>query len=133
MQEFVIEVRRTLIHMLVWAAFVIVSAWTGGKTDLILGLILGITGSILYFLLMCYRVRKSADMAPEKAVTYMRVGWLIRLSFIVAILIVSLKVPSVNFLAAVVGLFSLQIILYGKAVITVVQGVLRNFILERKG
>ncbi len=133
MQEFVIEVRRTLIHMLVWAAFVIVSAWTGGKTDLILGLILGITGSILYFLLMCYRIRKSADMSKEKAVTYMRVGWLIRLSFIVAILIVSLKVPSVNFLAAVVGLFSLQIILYGKAVLTVVQGVFRNFILERKG
>lgn len=133
MQEFLIEIRRTLIQLLLWAVFLVVGAWTGGKADLIPGLILGITASILYFLLMCHRVNKSSGMSPAKAVSYMRAGWLIRLSFVVAVLIVSIKIPSVNFMAAVVGLFSLQIVLYANAVIIVVKGVLRNLILQRKG
>lgn len=133
MQEFLIEVRKTLVHMVLWAVFLVGGAWTGGKTELVPGLLLGITASILYFLLMCHRVNKSADMPPAKAVSYMRAGWLIRLSFVVAVLIVSIKIPSVNFMAAVVGLFSLQIVLYANAVIIVVKGVLRNLILQRKG
>ena len=133
MQEFFVEIQRTLVYMLVWAAFLIVGCFTGGRPEFIPGLILGSSGSIIYFLLLSYRIKNSAAMKPEQAVGYMRSGWLIRLTFITAILIMSLKIPAIHFLAAVVGLFSLQIILYAQAVFTVLKGLLSKFILERKG
>lgn len=133
MQEFITEIQQTLVYILGWGVFLIIGCWTGGKTDLIPGLILGLSGSLIYYLLMCFRIKKSAAMAPDQAVSYMRAGWLIRLSLVVAVLIVSLKVPGIDFLAAVVGLFSLQIVLYSQALITVIKGMLRKLIQERKG
>ncbi len=133
MQQFIGEIQRTLLYILGWGTFLLIGSWTSGKTGMIPGLILGLSGSIVYYLLMCYRVKKSAAMAPAQAVSYMRAGWLIRLSLVVAVLIVSLKVPGIEFMAAVVGLFSLQIVLYSQALITVVKGILRKLIQERKG
>lgn len=132
MQEFFVEIRRTLAYMLAWAALLIVGCLTGGRAEFIPGLILGGSGSIIYFLLLSYRIKKSTTMTTEQAVGYMRSGWLIRLIFITAILIMSLKIPEIHFLAAVVGLFSLQIILYAQAVFTVLTGLLSKLILERK-
>lgn len=133
MQQFIGEIQQTLLYILGWGTFLLIGSWTSGKTGMIPGLILGLSGSIVYYLLMCYRVKKSAAMAPAQAVSYMRAGWLIRLSLVVAVLIVSLKVPGIDFMAAVVGLFSLQIVLYSQALITVVKGILRKLIQERKG
>ena len=132
MQEFFGEIQRTLVYMLAWSAFLIVGCLTGGRAEFVPGLILGSSGSIIYFLLLSYRIKNSATMTPEQAVGYMRSGWLIRLVFVTAILIVSLKIPAIHFLAAVVGLFSLQIILYTQAVFTVLKGLLSRLILERK-
>ena len=132
MQEFFVEIQRTLVYMLAWVSFLIVGCLTGGRAEFVPGLILGSSGSIIYFLLLSYRIKNSATMTPEQAVGYMRSGWLIRLVFVTAILIVSLKIPAIDFLAAVVGLFSLQFILYAQAVLTVLKGLLCKFILERK-
>ena len=133
MDEFVDSVKRNLLYVLAWFVFLSVGAFTGGKAHVVPGLALGTAASIIYFLLMCYRVKKSAGMPPAKAVSYMRAGWIIRLGFIVAVLIVSLKVPAIYFPAAVVGLFSLQIILYGNALLTVLKSFLSGIIPARKG
>ena len=132
MQEFFVEIQRTLVYMLAWVSFLIVGCLTGGRAEFVPGLILGSSGSVIYFLLLSYRIKNSATMTPEQAISYMRSGWLIRLVVVTAILIVSLKVPAFHFLAAVVGLFSLQFILYAQAVLTVLKGLLCKFILERK-
>lgn len=123
MEEYLAQVKRTLLHTILWSVFVILNAFLTGKTHLVPSLALGCTASLIYFLLMSYRVTKSATMPPLKAVSYMRTGFGIRLVFVVMILILSAKIQWINFPAAVVGLFSLQIVLYLNAVTAAVRGI----------
>ena len=121
MQEYVVEVKRTLLYIVFWGMLVSTGAYLSGFSAVLPGLLLGITTSVIYFLLMCYRVKKSAMLPPQKAVSYMRMGWLVRLSFVVLMLILSVRISSMNLWAAVVGLFSLHIVLFLNAVVLVVQ------------
>lgn len=120
------QMRRTLLHLLAWGLFVTFSALLSGKISMIPGLLTGWTSSLLYFLLMCRRVKKSAELPPEKALASMRTGWLFRYGFIISILVLAVKVPGIDFWAAVVGLFSLHIVLILNAVWIVVAGLITN-------
>ncbi|WP_378951077.1 ATP synthase subunit I [Pelosinus sp. sgz500959] len=110
MQEYVIEIKRTLLHILLWGALICSGAYFLNQDWRIPGLIMGIMTSMIYFLLMCYRINKSATMSVPKAISYMRIGWLMRLAFVVLMLFLSIKIPSLDFLSAVIGLFSLQVV-----------------------
>lgn len=124
MQEYVIEIKKTLLQMVVWGIFICAAAYTVGQSGKIAGLVMGILTSVVYFLLMCFRVNKSADMPVHKALLYMKVGWLIRLSFIVIMLLLSVKIPGIDFWSAVFGLFTLQIIMFLQAVVIVAKSFL---------
>lgn len=126
MQEFTIQVKQTLIQMAVLLAVLSGAFCLSGHLAAIPGLLLGGVASVVYFLLMGYRVRRSAAMTPEKAVAYMRMGWLVRLSFVVLILVLSLKIPQINFAAAVLGLFLLQIVAILNAVLIVARSYFRK-------
>ncbi|MDT8903752.1 ATP synthase subunit I [Anaeroselena agilis] len=104
--------RKLLLQLSAWAATVVGVLYFTGHGDKIAGFLAGTAISAVYGLLVCYRVRRSASLSPQKAVAYMRTGWLIRLAFIVLALAWSLKVPSLNFGAVVAGLLSLQIIIF---------------------
>ena len=121
MQEYVIEIKRTLLQILLWGALICGGAYAANQGWRIPGLIMGITTSIIYFLLMCYRVSKSADMSVAKAITYMRMGWLLRLAFVAIMLVLSIKIPSLDFLSSVIGLFSLQVVLVFNAGIMIIK------------
>ncbi|HWR38017.1 MAG TPA: ATP synthase subunit I [Patescibacteria group bacterium] len=114
--DFAVEVKRTLLQIVGWGIFTIVGAWITGYVFLILGLVVGNVASIIYFLLMGYRVRQSSLLPPAKAIASMRSGWLVRLSFVVLVLILSVRLPQISFGAAVLGLFSLQIVIFFNAV-----------------
>jgi hypothetical protein len=124
MQEYVIEIKKTVLHMFVWGISICVIAYFIGLTERLAGLSIGIFTSVVYFLLMCYRVRKSADMPVHKALLYMRVGWLMRLSFIVLMLLLSVKIPGIDFWSAVFGLFTLQIVMFLQAAVMVTRSFL---------
>jgi len=126
MQEYVIEVKQTLLQIAVWAIMICSAAYFLGFSWRIPGLMLGVMTSIVYFLLMCYRVSKSADMSVPKAISYMRLGWLMRLSFVSLMLLLSIKVPMFDFVSAVIGLFSLQVIIIAKASMIVVKNFLHS-------
>lgn len=119
MQDFALEIKRTLYQLAIWAIVTSAGAWLAGYPQWVPGLLIGAAASALYFFQMCYRIRKSADMPISKAVTYMRVGWLLRLGFILLILIISAHVPLINFWAAVAGLLSLQVISVFNAILSV--------------
>ena len=121
MQEYVVEIKKTILQMMVWGICICIVAYLAGHSGKIPGLVIGMFTSIIYFLLMCYRVNKSADMPVNRALLYMKVGWLIRLSFIVIMLLLSVKIPGIDFWSAVFGLFTLQIILFLQAVILVTK------------
>lgn len=120
------QVRRTLLHLLAWGLFITVGALISGRINIIPGLLTGWTSSLFYFLLMCHRVKKSAELPPGKAVASMRAGWLLRYGFMISILVLSVRVPGIDFGAAVVGLFSLHIVLFLNAVCIVFLGFITN-------
>ena len=126
MQEYVIEVKKTVLQIMVWAVIICSTAYFVGLGWRIPGLILGVITSIIYFLLMCYRVSKSANMSVPKAISYMRLGWLMRLSFVLLMLLLSIKVPIFDFVSAVIGLFSLQVIIVVNASMIVAKSFLSS-------
>lgn len=110
MLEYTVKVKQILLQMLAWGLTAAVGLFACGLAELIPGLWTGVAVSCIYFLSMCYRIKKSGDMPVRKAITYMRTGWLLRLAFIVMMLIISLHIPWIDFWAAVAGLFTLHII-----------------------
>lgn len=121
MQEYIVEVKKTLLQIVAWGFVVCVAAYFSNGGWRIPGLLLGMMTSIVYFLLMCYRIRKSADMSVPKAISYMRLGWLLRLSFIGLMLVLSIKIPLFDFISAVIGLFSLQVVMIGNAGLLIIK------------
>lgn len=122
MQEYIVEINRTLLQITAWGVILCATVYFSGLGWRIPGLVLGIITSMIYFLLMCYRVSKSANMSVPKAISYMQIGWLLRLSFVALMLLLSIKIPLFDFISAVVGLFSLQVVLIANASIIVVKG-----------
>ncbi len=120
------QVRQFLLYLLAWGLFITLGALLSGKVDIIPGLLTGWTSSLFYFLLMCRRIKKSAELSVGQAVASMRTGWLLRYGFMISILVLSVQVPGINFWAAVVGLFSLHIVLVLHAVCIVVSGLITN-------
>jgi hypothetical protein len=105
-----------------WAGFVVLSAYFTGHLAIVPGFLFGFGASVVYFALMFSRVKKCADMPTERAIAYMRFGWVIRLVFVLAVLSIALKIPGIEFLAAVAGLLSLKIVIVAEAFIIVTQG-----------
>ena len=92
-----------------WSAVLIGSTWFSGHEAELPGLILGMVTSTIYFFLLVLRTQRSAVLPVTKAVWSMRIGWLIRLVFILLMLVLSLKIPIFHFAAAVLGLFSFHV------------------------
>jgi hypothetical protein len=129
MREYRVEIKRTVLQIAIWSATVSTSAWISGKEAVIPGFLVGVLTSTVYFLLMCYRIRRSADMPIKQAISYMRTGWGIRFAFIVMMLYLSANVPWIDFWAAVLGLFSLYVVL----IINVATDLVKNGKYSRKG
>ena len=130
MNEYVIEVRRTLSQMAVVVAVFLLGAALAGREGAVFGVLLGGVASFIYFLQMCYRVKRSAGMPPDKAVTYMQTGWIVRLFLILLVATLGLKMEQIDFPAVVIGLFSLHIVIVFNAVAVVAKSLLtrqRNY------
>ncbi len=126
MQEYVIEIKRTLLQIFLWGAILCSATYFLNQSWRIPGLMMGIGTSMIYFLLMCYRINKSAEMSVVKAISYMRIGWLVRLAFVALMLVLSIKIPSLDFLSAVVGLFSLQVVMVINAGVMIIKSFLSS-------
>ena len=121
MQEYVIEIKKTIIQMMIWGSSICAAAYLTGYSGKITGFIIGIFTSVIYLLLMSYRVKRSSEMPVKRAILYTQIGWLIRLGFIVTMLLLSIKLPGIDFQSAVLGLFTLQIVLFLQAVVLVTK------------
>lgn len=126
MREYGNEIKKMIGQMMLWGILVLIAAYNSGNSEKMTGLAMGIFASVIYFLLMCYRVKKSIDMPVGRALLYTKIGWLIRLAFIVMMLLLAAKLPGIDFWAAVFGLFTLQMILFLQAVALVAKSFLAN-------
>jgi hypothetical protein len=122
MQEFFFEVKKTVGQVMLFITFWGLGALLEGRPAVAAGLFAGALTGIIYFILMSYRLKKASGLSISKAVFSMRMGWLIRFAFVLLMLIISLRVSYIDFWAAVVGLFSLHIIIFLNAVVKLSKG-----------
>ena len=124
MQEYFVKIKNTVLQIVTVGIIICISAYYTGYAWCIPGFILGIFTSILYFLLMCYRIYKTVDMPAQQALSYMKLGWVLRLSFIIMMLLISLRVPVINFGSSVIGMFTLQMVMFLNALVLITKSFL---------
>lgn len=107
-QEYLIEIRRTLLPYILLCLASCIGAYLGGKPQVMLGLFVGMVVGVVYFLMMSSRVQKSLELPVHKAVWYMRSGWVIRVAFILMVFIATLHYSQLNFPAVLAGFFLLH-------------------------
>ncbi|MBP2645423.1 MAG: synthase chain [Firmicutes bacterium] len=123
MQQYHLCVKRNLQQMLLLAAAeVAVCAWYG-KTVAAFSLFLGNIASIIYFLQLVYRIKRSSALPPGKATAAMQAGWVASLVFIALFFVLATKLAQVNLLLVVIGLFSFQFILVIDSIVIVLKGI----------
>lgn len=112
---------RTLLLILGWGAFMAGAAYLDGRTTIGNGLLAGALTGAISFVQLHFQIKKSAKMQPDRAAAYIQAGWLLRLLLIVAVLIVSILMPQVSFMAALAGFFMIWFALLGAIVLFVLK------------
>lgn len=115
--QLVRNIKRMLVYMAALIIFGFGAAYTAGYAKTAWGLLVGLLTGGLYFLLMSYRIYKSAKLPKNKAIAYMRTGWWVRLSFIVLALVFSVHFAQINFWGVVAGLLSLHVVIVINALV----------------
>ncbi len=125
--EYLGQIKRTVLGMLAWGMLVVVYLCLTERTQWLPGLLLGLAASLIYYALLAFRIRQGMELPVEKSIVYMRIGWLLRLGFIVLVLILALRVPGIHFFATITGLFSFQIVMLAQAILLVAEGLYSAF------
>lgn len=95
----------------------IMSALIMGEYPALLGFLFGLVISTLMFRLKFVNISRSIDMSEAKASTFIRNRYFIEYLIYFVVLIVSARNPSLDFLAAAIGLFMLKFTVLGWALI----------------
>lgn len=69
------------------------------------GLLLGSIVGIVYIYLLFNRLIRTGHMAPDKAVAFMRVGFIMRLTLVMAVMYLTISTPLLDVYGVAFGLF----------------------------
>ncbi len=106
--------------MVLWGAVLCLVLYMFGYSGVVPGLAAGIAASMANGLLLSHQLKKSAQLPMHKAVSYIQAGWLVRLLLVIALLILSVLVAEINFLAALAGFFMFQAVMIVKPIVAYV-------------
>lgn len=115
------HLRRIWFGMGLLLVIEIVVLFSLGRVALIPGILLGGSGSYIYSFMLAYRVKRATDLAAEAAVPYMRAGLAFRLIFVGFVGIMAFKIPGIDIIAVLLGLFTLQIIIHIYGFVAVIK------------
>lgn len=121
MKDILICTKRVLWQLLISVIILAIILWQEQQMILLNGVLAGFIASLTYFYIIGKRLFKSTELELEKAVIYMRAGWFIRLSILVLIFILSIRISTAMFWAAVAGLVWVNVVVLINAVIYAYQ------------
>jgi len=104
----------------------VISAIIMGEYSSLLGFLFGLVISTLMFRLKFVNISRSVDMSEAKANTFIRNRYFIEYLIYFVVLIVSARNPSLDFLAAAIGLFMLKFTVLGWALIDLFRDTLER-------
>lgn len=120
--------KKTYLISLLPIAYALIS----GEFETLLGFIFGLVISTLILRLRVINIERSLDMAEEKAETFIRNRYFIEYTIYFVVLTVARLNPSLNFLAAAVGLFMIKFTVILWMLLDMVRGGLNKKLKEYK-
>ena len=121
MKDILICTKRVLWQLLISVIILAIILWQEQQMILLNGVLAGFIAGLTYFYIIGKRLFKSTELELEKAVIYMRAGWFIRLSILVLIFILSIRISTAMFWASVAGLVWVNVVVLINAVIYAYQ------------
>ena len=103
-----------------------------GNFETLLGFIFGLVISTLILRLRVINIQKALDMSEGKAESFIRNRYFIEYAIYFVVLLVARKNPSLNFLAAAVGLFMMKFTVIMWAILDMARGGLNKKLEEYK-
>ena len=97
-------IKKTYLISIIPIAYSLIS----GNYDTLLGFVFGLVISTLILRLRVINIERSLDMEEGKAETFIRNRYFIEYAIYFVVLLVARKNPSLNFLAAAIGLFMMK-------------------------
>jgi uncharacterized membrane protein len=92
-------------------------AYVLGKAYLVMPIIAGCIVGGACWVIIAYRITKSADLNGDEAKKSMQFGWVIRLFLILGTLIMAIRISVEMYWAVVMGLFLISIIMMVNAIV----------------
>jgi len=121
-------IKRTYLVSSLPIAYSLIS----GEFETLLGFVFGLVISTLILRLRVINIERSLDMEEEKAETFIRNRYFIEYAIYLVVLVVARINPSLNFLAAAVGLFMMKFTVIMWVIFDMAKGGLKNKLQEYK-
>lgn len=120
--------KRTYIISIIPIFYALIS----GEFESLLGFVFGLVISTLILRLRVLNIERALDMEEEKAETFIRNRYFIEYIIYFIVLLVARLNPSLNFLAAAVGLFMIKFTVIGWTIIDLAKGGLNKKLKQYK-
>ncbi|MGM0414116.1 MAG: ATP synthase subunit I [Bacillota bacterium] len=114
-------------RVLIVGLFLVGSAAVSQEIDAILGLVFGMSISLLLFRLKLVQSQQAIELGPTEAEKYMRNRSFINYFIYFVVLFVAFNNQNLNFLAAAIGLLILKFTIIGSAIIEMVKTGWQNY------
>ena len=107
MKEFRQEIRGTLIGVALYWLVGSGIFYLVGLSSWLAGFALGCASGAVHYILLAMRLSRAAEMSAEKAMMFMRVGFIMRFAFVALVLVFAAQVSRIFFASCAVGVIGL--------------------------
>lgn len=107
MKEFRQEIKGTLAGVVFYWILGSVSFYLAGLTSWLAGFGLGCACGAVHYILIALRLARVTEVSAEKAMMFMRVGFILRFVFVLLVLVFAAQASRVFFASCAVGILGL--------------------------
>lgn len=107
MPQFRQEIRGTLIGVALYWLVGSGIFYLVGLSSWLAGFALGCASGAVHYILLAMRLSRAAEMSAEKAMMFMRVGFIMRFAFVALVLVFAAQVSRIFFASCAVGVIGL--------------------------
>jgi len=111
---------KNLILMVVCGSVLCILAVLLGYSSKLPSILLGIATGIVYFILLYQQVNKGGRMEPERAIQYMKGGWLQRFCLVLSVVIIAIKL-NWEVLPLLAGFYTYRVVLYIDTIVLTIR------------
>ncbi len=121
MREFKREITGTLIGVALYWFIGSGIFYSMGLEPWLTGFALGCASGAVHYILLAMRLRRVMELGAEKAMMFMRVGFILRFAFVVLVLVFAAQVSRVFFASCAVGVIGLYAVHTTRALVAGVR------------